>query len=164
MLRDGNNNRTTWIAAGRALTHAKELSKFIVNEEHLRVLELYKLKYRNFFHDMLANKPAAFFYGADDPTVPLNQAAADSSAPEDRSDKILTSTVKELSEESIYAVWEAAQWPHDFDEELRRFTTEERDKLLVLYPGLYRYLEHKDTYHTASGQVFPKNNNGDEMS
>ena len=56
LLLDGNNDRATWIAAGRALMHAKELSIRIMVDSHLRVLELHKLKYRAFFHDALESK------------------------------------------------------------------------------------------------------------
>lgn len=39
LLLEGNNDRATWIAAGRALMHTKELSSKVTMDEHLRVLE-----------------------------------------------------------------------------------------------------------------------------
>lgn len=159
LLLDGKNDRVTWIAAGRALVHAKELSSRITVGEHLRVLELHKLKYRGFFHNALENKPATFFYGVSDTGVPLDEAAAASTAREEGRCRTITSTLEELSEKSLYAVWEAAQWPQDYKELLDRvFSPEERARLLVLFPGLHEYLEHKERWHSASGNLFPRNN------
>ncbi len=160
LLLDGKNDRVTWIAAGRALVHAKELSSRITVNEHLRVLELHKLKYRWCFHDAL-EKQASFFYGVRDTSVPLNKAAKASTASEESEGRVITSTLKELSEKSIYAVWEAAQWPKDYKDPLDRvFSPEERTRLLVLFPGLNEYLEHKERYHSASGRLCPKKNEG----
>lgn len=64
LLMEGNNDRVTWIAAGRSLKHAKELSHRITVDSHLLVLELQKLKYRAFFYDAL-KQSASFFYGVD---------------------------------------------------------------------------------------------------
>jgi hypothetical protein len=50
--------------------HAKELSERVTIDGHLRILELHKLKYRNFFYETL-DKPATFFYGVNDLSVTL---------------------------------------------------------------------------------------------
>lgn len=76
LLQDGNNERVRWIAAGRALNHAKELASNVSEDTHCRVLELHKLKYRGFFHGALSEKPAAFFFGAKDISIPTDEAAA----------------------------------------------------------------------------------------
>ena len=159
LLLDGNNDRVTWIAAGRALAHAKQLSLKVTVDAHLRVLELHKLKYRRFFHEALADKSASFFYGCRDTSVTLDEAARLSSAGEKRGGRDVTSTVKELSEKSLYAVWEAAQWPHAYQDPLDKgFSKEQKDKLLVLWPGLHEYLEHKEQWHSASGKLFKRKN------
>ncbi len=54
LLSDGNNDRATWIAAGRALMHAKELATSVTEDAHLRVLELHRLKYRSFFREVIS--------------------------------------------------------------------------------------------------------------
>lgn len=155
LLQDGNNDRVKWIAAGRALVHAKELATNVTEEAHLRVLELHKLKYRGFFHGILADNPAAFFFGAKDISISTDQAAALSTAGEEHAGRTITSTVKELSEKSLRAVWEAAQWPVDYQDPLARgFSEEEQAKLLVLFPGLHDFLEHKKSWHSASGKLF----------
>ena len=157
LLLDGNNDRITWIAAGRALMHAKQLSSTVTVDAHRRVLELHKLKYRRFFHEALADKPASFFYGCRDGSVTIDEAAALSTAREERGGRDVTSTVKELSEKSLYAVWEAAQWPQEYQDPLEKsFSEEEKSKLLVLWPGLHEYLEHKERCHSASGKLFPR--------
>lgn len=156
LLSDENNDRVKWIAAGRALIHAKELVTNVTEDAHLHVLELHKLKYRNFFHGALADKTAAFFFGAEDPTIPTDQAAELSTAREQRGGRTVTSTVNELSEKSLRAVWEAAQWPLDYNDPLDcGFSEPEYAKLTVLYPGLHEFLEHKRRWQSASGRLFP---------
>lgn len=156
LLQDGNNERAKWIAAGRALAHAKELATNVTEDSHFRVLELQKLTYRRFFHGALADKKAAFFFGVKDPSIPTDQAAALSTAPEERAEGIVTSTVNELSDKALRAVWEAAAWPEDYKDPLDRgFSSEDEGKLLVLFPGLHEFLEHKKQWHSASGKLFP---------
>jgi hypothetical protein len=157
LLQDENNERAKWIAAGRALVHAKELAANVSEDAHLRVLELHKLKYRGFFHGALADKPAAFFFGAKDTSIPTDRAAALSTAGEECGGRPIASTVNELSDKSLRAVWEAAQWPMDYKDPLDRgFSDEERTKFIVLFPGLHEFLEHKESWHSASGKLFPR--------
>lgn len=157
LLIDGNNDRAIWIAAGRALVHAKELRSRVTEESHLRVLELHELKYRAFFHDLLYDKTPAFFYGVEDQTLPIKKAAALSSAREDRGGRVTTSVIRELSERSLLAVWGAAQWPHGYEDPLsKQFTEVDRSKLGVLFSGLHEYLEHKRQWSSASGKLFPR--------
>jgi hypothetical protein len=157
LLQDGNNDRVKWIAAGRALVHAKELAAKVTEDAHRRVLELHKLKYRGFFHEALADRPASFFFGAKDTSIPTDEAAALTTAREERGGRPVTSTIKELSEKSLGAVWEASQWPVDYQDPLDRgFSDEEQAKLIVLFPGLHEFLEHKKGRHSASGKLFPR--------
>lgn len=157
LLQDGNNDRATWIAAGRALVHAEQLASFVVVDVHLRVLELERLKYRGFFHDLLHDKPAAFFYGVTGDHPSLEEAAAASSAEEKRGDRTMVSAVRQLSDKSLYAVWKAAQWPEDYKDPLDRgFSPEEREGLHILFRGLHEFLEHKERWHTVAGKLIPK--------
>lgn len=158
LLADGNNERATWVAAGRALRHAEALSLDVIDGAHIRVLELHKLKYRGTFGEILAAQSAAFYYGAVNTQAPIDGAAAQSTAREQRAGRTITSTLRELPEQAIRAVWQAAQWPVDFKDPLEgRFSAEERAKLLVLYPGLHEFLEHRDRWHSASGRLFLRN-------
>jgi hypothetical protein len=157
LLADGNNDRAAWIAAARALKHAQRLSTEVEVDEHRRVLEVHQLKYRRILGLILWDKPGAFFYGAQDTSVPIAQAAAASTAPGTRGGRIQTSTVKELSEESLHAVWESAQWPTDYADPLvgGRFSEEDDVALATRAPGLYEYLQHKKRYDSASGNLWP---------
>lgn len=158
LLSDGNNDRATWVAAGRALRHAQNLSAEVTVDAHRRLLELHRLKNRAFFGGILGAKPAAFFYGASDPSIPINQAAAESTAPGERAGRPLTSTVKALAEASLLAVWEAAQWPTDYEDPLanRKFPEDVEGLLMVLTPGLHEYLEHAKGHLSVSGKVWPQ--------
>lgn len=120
------------------------------------MLELHKLKYRGFFSGAICDEPATFFYGAKDLSLPINEAAAKSTAPEHRGSRVTTSTLKCLSDKSLRAVWEAALWPTDYDDPLDRgFSQEEQAKLIVLFPGLHEFLEHKERWDSASGKLYP---------
>jgi hypothetical protein len=157
LLEDENNDRATWIAAGRALGYAKELSRNITQVPHIRALELHRLKYRSFFYDRLQQTPA-FFYGAKDyPTVPLNDAAAASTAATRKAGRIVGSTVNELPSKALHAVWEAAQWPIPFQDPLDAdFTKQEEGNLMVIFPGLHEYLEHKRNFVSAGGKLLSR--------
>jgi hypothetical protein len=81
-----------------------------------------------------------------------------SSVGEHRAGRMLISTCKELSEKSLYAVWDAAQWPSDYNDPLETtFSKQQAGSLLVLFPGLHEYLEHKQRFHSAAGKLFPRN-------
>lgn len=158
LLLNGNNERPAWIAAGRALAHANELAGGVSVEAHQRVLELHRLKYRSFFHEAIAPKPPAFFYGVGNTLLPIDEAAALSTKGEEKNGRVVTSTVKELSEKSLYAVWQAAQWPQEYRDPLARsFSQEERAGLLIAFQGLDEYLEHKERWASASGRLFARN-------
>jgi hypothetical protein len=157
LLEDGNNDRVKWIAAGRALMHAKELGDKITDPSHKQVLEIHRVKYRRLFDDALRDKTAAFFFGAEDPTAPTATAAAESTERETRAGRTVTSTVRELSGRSIRAVWEAAQWPKEYEDPLGKgFSSDEVERLTLLYPGLYEFFEHKRQWHSASGRLHPR--------
>lgn len=158
LLTDGNNDRATWIAAARALKHAQKLSTEVRADPHRRVLELHQLKYRGFFAGILMAGSAAFFYGAHDDSAPIDEAAAAASAPEERGGLIVTSTVKELCEASLQAVWEAAQWPNDYQDPLDGggFSKKDEGPLMLFAPGLHRYLEHRRRHNSASGKLWPR--------
>ena len=49
LLEDGNNDRATWIAAGRALEHGRQLSAGVTVQAHLHVLELSRVRDRRVF-------------------------------------------------------------------------------------------------------------------
>jgi hypothetical protein len=154
LLEDGNNDRATWIAAGRALEHAKQLSAGVTVDAHRYVLEFNSLRYRRFFGQHLQSKPAPFFYGVSQfENLDVTEAAKLSTSGDDK----LISANRKLSEKSIHAVWETAQWPENYKDPLgRKFTKAEMGKLMVLYDGLHEFLEHEDDFASAGGKLFPR--------
>jgi hypothetical protein len=152
LLLDGNNHRATWIAAARALKHAKVLSG-------KRVLEVRQLKYRGFFSDVLRDKPTAFFYGAKDTAIATEEAAALSTAPQEEDGR---SSFRALTEKSLHAIWEAAQFPEEYRDPLERgFSEGEKGPLLLWYPGLHEFLERTEQWHSARGKLYPRDEAGD---
>ncbi len=159
LLKDGNNDRATWIQAGRILSHAKALSRGITIENHLRVLEINSLKYRTFFSTLLQSKPAGFFYGRDYEDLTLDEVAKRSTMEKIENGVHYISTDSQLSGESIYEVWEAASWSNEYSDPLNRdFTDTEKDGLLMLYRGLWEFFQHKRTWVSACGELFPRKN------
>lgn len=156
LLQDGNNSRRVWIAAARALVHAKELACQVTDKTHCRVLELYRLKYRGVFHTAIADRPASFYYGVHDEALSVDEAAAQSTVPEVIGGMSYSSFDRDLAESSIREIWEAAQWPEKYTDPLRDFSEEEQGSLLVLYPGLYEFLKHKAQWHSAGGKLYPR--------
>ncbi|MFC4932448.1 hypothetical protein [Massilia sp. GCM10023247] len=153
LLRDANNDRRIWIEASRLLGHAKVLGEGVTVDCHQRVLEANKLKYRSFFSDLLANKTAAFFYGVDE-ALDIDSAARASSAPARRGGVMSLSETRHLEEASIYRVWEAAQWPSDFEDSVGpTFTPAEADTLMFDAQGLREYLLHKELYYSVGGDL-----------
>ena len=120
---DGNNHRATWIAAACPLKHAKALSGKVSVKAHRRVLEVHQLKYGGFFSDVLRDKPAAFFYGAKDTAITTEEAAALSTAPQEEGGR---PSFRVLTEKSLHAIWEAAQFPEEYRDPLERGFSEGR--------------------------------------
>lgn len=154
LLADGNNDRATWIAAARALAHANTLSKNVTLKAHRIVLDLNQMKYRWLLHGYLANKQSFFFYGAKT-SCSLEEAAAASTAPEERNGRTILSTARMLSVESLRVIWEAASWPDQYDDPLptKGFSNGERFKTMVLFPGLHDFLEYDATHYSVGGKV-----------
>jgi hypothetical protein len=67
------------------------------------------------------------------------------------------STLRELSDKSLKAIWQAAQWPGDYADPLDSgFTDAEHGRLTVLFPGLHEFLEHKKRWQSAAGRLFER--------
>jgi len=155
LLADGNNDRAKWIEAARCLAHGEELAKAVTVDEHKRVLELERLKYRGQFNQILDGKESTFFYGVPPLYPTLDEAAKASSAGEEKNGRILASSVHALSEASIRMVWLAAGWPKGYSDPLgASFKPEESGPVMMSYPELYHFLEHKNTWASAAGKLF----------
>jgi hypothetical protein len=158
LLENHNNHRRTWIEAGRLLGHAKSFGDDVTLESHRKLLEINRLKYRNFFSSLIEEKPASFFYGIYlDDEGSLNDYMRASSAGEQLPNgRTLVGNTRELPEVSLYRVWEASQWPEKFDDPLgQKFTDKERQRLAFDSEGMLEYLNHRDAYHASIRQNSP---------
>lgn len=158
LLGDHNNDRRTWIEAGRLLAHAKSLGDEVTESLHKRVLEINRLKYRAFFSSLIESKSPQFFYGVNVDGGSLEDHARASSAPNETiNGRVSLSESRHLEEVSIYRVWEAAQWPEKFDDPLdRKFSADERGRLLFQSDGLMQYLSHREDWSSAAGVLYPR--------
>jgi hypothetical protein len=103
----------------------------------------------------LLQKPAAFFYGASDISITTEEAAKLSRAP-DENGKVFW-PVRELSEGSLQAVWEAAQFPKPYRDPLaKEFSEAEKGIIGLFYSGLHENLEHRAMWHSAGGKLYPR--------
>jgi hypothetical protein len=158
LLSDGNNDRAKWNEAARCLANGEELAKAVTVDEHKRVLELDRLKYRNTFHNVIHSKPAAFFYGVPWSDQTLDQAALAASKNEDGYGR--NKTTRELTEMSIRMVWIASQFPDDYKEVASdAFNTEEVDSLSISYREIALFLQHKRARSSIRGELNPKRQN-----
>lgn len=163
LLSDGNNDRVTWVSAARILDHAQSISKKITVQEHKDIHQIALKKYRHEFVQVLgfdnSSKSGAFFYGAGDSKVPIDQAAADSTDPTKGKNKGLLSDLKAISESTLYVIWQFCQSPKNIEEPLRgKFSDEEIENMRPLWPGLHEYLTHIRAYFSVAGELHKKNN------
>jgi len=146
-IKDGNNIRTSWIAAARILDRTMRVSKKITDQDHKDIFEIEMLFRRSMFLDLL-DKPAPFFYGAKDTTISLDDAAAQSSAPEGR----WISTVHAIPESAIATILNVASFPKDYVEEID-YDISDEDIRRLPFDGLVDYLEHRKEFRSAEGKL-----------
>lgn len=160
LLQDHNNDRVTWIRAGRLLGHARLSAAQVTVDEHKLSLEITRLEYRTFFSELLESKSAAFFFGGDQ-DLDIEEAARQSSRPLENQSQYAFRQ-HNLPTESLYAVWEAARWPESYDDPLdSTFSEDERDKVNFLSRGLDEYLRHRDNWTSLGGVVRPRRRNAE---
>lgn len=155
LLADHNNHRATWIRAARLLRHAKTLAEGVTVREHQIDLEIGNLKYRSFFAGLIENKSAAFFYGGYSDQG-LEAAAMASTAEIDVGGR-MTTLNESIPEASLFAIWEAAQWPEGYSDPIGQlFTDAQREKLVFFSRGLREYLIHRQDWSSIGGRLVPR--------
>lgn len=166
LLDDHNNDRRTWIEAGRLLAHAKSLGDEVTELLHMQVLEINRLKYRAFFSSLIESKSPQFFYGVNVDGGSLEDHARASSAPRETiNGRVSLSESRHLEEVSIYRVWEAAQWPEKFDDPLdKKFSANERGRLLFQSDGLLQYLSHREDWASTAGMLYQRDKKKDDAA
>lgn len=155
-LKHYGNEREGWIAAARAVQFTETVVDKVKAKHHKAALELARLRFRRELADELGhNNPqrtAAFFYGANDATMDVDEAARQSTAR-----KGSRPSLKDIPEGALYALWSAAQYSDDYNDPLAgdRFPDEivESSTMRVMWPGLNQYLRHKRRYGSIRGQL-----------
>lgn len=143
LLIDGNNDRSTWIRAGRLVSHAKSLEINLIEIHKIR-LETKQLHIRPFFSELIQNKPSHFFYGVPEKYAGNIQMAAHMSAgPYPIHNKKHENFAYVIPETSIKAIWEAGQWPAEYSDPLgNKFTENEMENLIISYRNIHEYFIH----------------------
>jgi hypothetical protein len=142
--------RMQWIAAARVLATARRLYARITVRAHRYVAEM-EIPHQSQRFMPFFEQSAAYYYGV--ATLPvlteesLDQAARQSTQ---RSGNTI-STLRLLPETAIHTVWKAVEYPKGYKDVLGdKFGEGER---LFLPKGLQAYLDHRDRYDTAAGQL-----------
>ena len=157
LLADGNNDRATWIEAARSLSEGEQLAQGVVLDAHRRVLELRRLAHRRFFHGVLIGKGSEFFYGVPAVFESMDEAAKASTASSLVNGRHVVSQLRELDEASLYSIWLAAGWPESYQEPMRpRFPPEQKARVMLLFPEMHAFFEHKANWHSAAGKLHRK--------
>jgi hypothetical protein len=158
LLRDGNNLRRTWVEASRLLAHSSALGDGVTVEEHRRVLEVSKTRFRPRFAQIL-DQPPAFFYGVDPRrSSTLDDAARRSTFRTFRIDgEMIDEEIKEIDEKTMYQVWKASEWPESYIDVIgKTFSQKDKFGLSFMAEGALAYLEHIEKWSSFNGELSPR--------
>jgi hypothetical protein len=158
LVSDGNNNRRKWISTARILQQSLELSKRITENEHKSILQMEMDRYRHQLWEILnpynEQITPAFFYGASDSSLDINEAAKQSSLPTVGEPQDRFSSVHSLSDKSLFIIWSFMEFPENYADPLHKtFSQEQIKKLKLQHQPLYKYLEHTHKYHSVAGKL-----------
>lgn len=169
LLTDNNNDRVTWITAARIIERANRISNNITEEVHVDVFEIQHEKYRRQAAEILGyenpNKGAWFFYGSSNFTSDVAEAAKEAT----RSVNHLGKTrprMKYLSEDSLSTVYNLASYPGNYEDPLVKdtFVGKKGIEMLISFPGLYEYIEHRNAYVTVAGKLIKRDKSTESTS
>lgn len=151
LLNDRNNDRRKWISAARILQQSLELSKRITENEHKSILQIEMDRYRHQLWEILnpydERITPAFFYGVNDSSLDIHEAAKQSSLPTVGEPQDRLSSVHSLSEKSVFVIWSFMEFPENYADPLRdTFSQEHIERVRLQHRPLYEYLKHKQTY------------------
>ena len=161
LLANRNNNRSKWISAARTLQQSLEISTKITEDEHKNILQIETDRYRHQLWEILnpydEKITPAFFYGANDPSLDIDEAARQATIPRSGEPLSRFSSTHYLSEQSLCTIWNFMRFPEDYvDLACNKFSLEEIEKLRLKHPPLHEYLKHKCTYSSIGGQCLKK--------
>lgn len=160
LLKDGNNDRVTWVAAARALERGIRIAADITEQVHFDVFEVERDRYRRIFGDFLGSDnpeiDGKFFYGAPNTMRTIDEAAKYATARANGRPQI-----RNIPERILRIFWDFAQFPDDYEDPISHnegFSDEELAKSTnaIIYPGLIEYLRHTKEYMSIGGQLRPR--------
>lgn len=162
LLSDDNNDRVTWIAAARILRRAVDISTKITEAVHLDVLEVQIERYRRVFGEILGfddlHKTAAFFYGSENPSADIEEAAKESTSKK-KTGRGERPVLKNIPESALWTLWEFAQYPINYEDPIKERFPDHKiasPEIRVMWPGLYDYISHIRKYTSANGKLIKK--------
>jgi hypothetical protein len=157
LLRDGNNDRDSWIAAARAVERGLRIAKGISVEEHRDLYEVQLDRYRRIFGDFLGynnrNRGANFFYGDATGTLSTDDAAIQSTQHIDGRPPRTG-----IPESVLRILFMFAEFPEDYEDPISKdfqFPVGDIDGAVmrVTWPGLVDYLRHIRAYRAIGGRL-----------
>lgn len=175
MLKDQDNNRTTWVRASRDLLHALNLAKEIKTSQYLEAYRLFEEKIRHKLYLALSvldektgerqSLPPQFFYGVtgwkDDKT--LDDVAKETSSKVEAGSVSIDYICKEphstpLSANSVVAIFDFLEYPTDYDDPLKKVKVWDDGWELSfgVCQGAKRFVSHITTHHAFNGKLFSR--------
>jgi len=175
MLKDQNNNRTTWLRASRDILHALNLAKEIKTPQYLEAYRLFEEKIRHKLYLALMvldektgerqSLPPQFFYGVSDwkeeksldevaketsPQIKVGSVSIDHNFEESHSTP--------LSEKSVVAIYDFLEYPQDYDDPLKKVKVwdEGWEHSSGVCQGAKRFVSHVTSHHAFNGKLYAK--------
>jgi hypothetical protein len=175
MLKDQNNDRTTWVRASRDILHALNLAKEIKTPQYLEAYRLFEEKLRHKLSLALMvidektgvreSLPPQFFYGVSDwkEKESLDEVAKETSS------QIVSGSVSidhnseephstPLSEKSVVVIYNFLEYPKDYDDPLKKVKMWDGDWEYSsgVFQGAKRFVSHVNSHHAFNGKLFAK--------
>ena len=176
MLKDQNNNRTTWVRASRDILHSLSLAKEIKTAQYLEAYRLFEEKIRHKLYLVLTTidektgerqpLPPQFFYGVPDwkGNKTLDEVAKETSAQIKVGSMSIDRIFAEphsspLSENSVVAIYNFLEYPKDYDDPLKKVKVwdEGWEHSSGVFQGAKRFVSHITSYHAFNGKLYPIN-------
>lgn len=161
LLDDGNNERTTWIAAARILERAIRISQGITHPSHRALYEIDLERFRRSMGSILGydnpNRPGGFFYGS--PRNMRNANLDDAAVYKDPYRAGLARGATNIPPDVLWILWNFAEYPPGYEDPIGEngFTSANLDSPnMRLWPGLRAYLNHWRQFVVIGNQLHPR--------
>lgn len=173
MLKDQNNNRTTWVRASRDILHALSLAKEIKTSQYVEAYRLFEDKIRHKLYLALTvldeetgerqPLPPQFFYGVadwrdkkalDDVAKETSSRMTSGSLSIDHNVEVPHSTP--LSENSVVAICDFLEYHEDYDDPLKKVKVWDGgwEHSMGVCQGAKRFVSHITSHHAINGKLY----------